>query len=111
MLAACAVINALRELLLPAIDAARFTIKEPNDILLDGRKLCGILTEAIWQANELRALFIGIGLNVHQQSFDGPLAGMAISLAQASVSTSVADVRDAVLHAIERTLHAPFSVT
>lgn len=39
-------------------------IKWPNDVLLEGRKLCGILLEADWQADFLRALVIGIGVNV-----------------------------------------------
>lgn len=110
ILASIAVLDALRELAHSGVEAGRFSIKEPNDILLDGRKLCGILTEAVWQGNELRALLVGIGVNVHQQSFDEPLAVKAISLAQASVATSVSEVRDVILPAIERTLLSPFSV-
>ena len=39
-------------------------IKWPNDILLNGKKFAGILTEAKWQANRLQHLIIGIGINV-----------------------------------------------
>jgi BirA family biotin operon repressor/biotin-[acetyl-CoA-carboxylase] ligase len=39
-------------------------IKWPNDVLLDGRKVCGMLLEADWLADELRGLVIGIGINV-----------------------------------------------
>ena len=39
-------------------------IKWPNDVLLDGRKTCGILVEAGWQGSELEGLVIGIGVNV-----------------------------------------------
>ena len=111
MLAATAVLSALREVATQTLDPERMTIKAPNDILLDGRKLCGILTEAIWQGSELRALIIGIGVNVHQRSFEEPLADVAISLAQVSVETSVNRLRDAILRAMERTLLSPFSVT
>jgi BirA family biotin operon repressor/biotin-[acetyl-CoA-carboxylase] ligase len=111
MLAARAVVAALREVATGTLGPERMTIKAPNDILLDGRKLCGILTEAIWQGSELRALIIGIGVNVHQRSFEEPLADVASSLAQTSVETSVNRVRDAILLSMERTLLSPFSVT
>ncbi|MDP4200133.1 MAG: biotin--[acetyl-CoA-carboxylase] ligase [Bacteroidota bacterium] len=111
MMAAHATIAAVRELASTSIEPERLAIKEPNDILLDGLKLCGILTEAVWQGDALRALFIGIGLNVHQWGFEGTLAETAISLEQARISTTVNNVRDEILRAIERTLLSPFSVT
>jgi len=43
-------------------------IKWPNDILLNGKKLAGILTEAKWQANQLQHLIMGIGINVASSS-------------------------------------------
>jgi BirA family biotin operon repressor/biotin-[acetyl-CoA-carboxylase] ligase len=39
-------------------------IKWPNDILLNGQKVAGILVENSWQGNALQAVVIGIGLNV-----------------------------------------------
>ena len=45
-------------------------IKWPNDILLNGQKLSGILTEAKWQANQLQHLIIGIGINVASSSIE-----------------------------------------
>jgi len=39
-------------------------IKWPNDILLNGRKVCGILTEASWNGDELASLVIGVGINI-----------------------------------------------
>jgi BirA family biotin operon repressor/biotin-[acetyl-CoA-carboxylase] ligase len=39
-------------------------IKWPNDVLLDRRKVCGILTEAQWQGERLSAAVLGIGINV-----------------------------------------------
>ena len=43
-------------------------IKWPNDVLLERRKVCGILTEAQWQGEHLNAAVIGIGVNVAQAS-------------------------------------------
>ncbi len=39
-------------------------IKWPNDVLLQGKKVCGILTEASWLGERLEALVLGIGINV-----------------------------------------------
>lgn len=48
-----------------------FVIKWPNDILFEGKKLCGVLIENSVQANRLDASIVGIGLNVNQQKFEG----------------------------------------
>jgi len=39
-------------------------IKWPNDILLNGRKLAGILIEATWSEDEVSCLVVGMGINV-----------------------------------------------
>ena len=39
-------------------------IKWPNDVLLKGKKTCGILVEAAWQDGQLEGLVVGIGVNV-----------------------------------------------
>ena len=65
----------------------RAGIKWPNDIMLEGRKLCGILTELELEAETaaLRHVIVGVGINVSQDAADfGPeVAPVAISLAQA----------------------------
>lgn len=38
-------------------------IKWPNDVLLSGKKVAGILTEAVWMGDALDALVVGIGVN------------------------------------------------
>ncbi len=43
-------------------------IKWPNDILLGGRKTCGILVESIWQGETVEALVMGIGINLRRES-------------------------------------------
>lgn len=42
--------------------------KWPNDVLIEGKKVAGILPEGIWQ-NELLGVVVGIGLNVNQDEF------------------------------------------
>ena len=73
-----------------AVEAAcgvRPGIKWPNDLVLNRKKLCGILTELEWEAEsgEFSCVIIGAGINVSQDEADfGPeVAPIAISLAQA----------------------------
>ena len=60
------------------------SIKWPNDILFDGRKAGGMLTEARVDADQIRDLVFGLGLNVNSPSTAWPddLARRAVSLAQ-----------------------------
>lgn len=58
-------------------------IKWPNDILVGGAKLGGILTETLFLGSNLERVIIGIGLNVNQQEFpkfQDPHALQAVSL-------------------------------
>lgn len=43
-------------------------IKWPNDVLLGGRKFCGVLAEAQWLGEQLEALILGIGINVFAEA-------------------------------------------
>ena len=45
------------------------SIKWPNDILADDKKICGILIENVIKSNQLEFSIIGIGLNVNQHNF------------------------------------------
>ena len=55
-------------------------IKLPNDLLLDGKKVCGILTESSIQKGQVKYLLIGIGLNVNQIDFLDEIKNIATSL-------------------------------
>jgi BirA family transcriptional regulator, biotin operon repressor / biotin---[acetyl-CoA-carboxylase] ligase len=57
-------------------------IKWPNDLLLGGKKLGGILTEMETESDRIRHVVIGLGLNVNNSDFPPELAGLATSLAQ-----------------------------
>ena len=43
-------------------------IKWPNDILLNGRKLAGVLIEATWFEDEVQSIVIGMGINIAKRS-------------------------------------------
>jgi BirA family biotin operon repressor/biotin-[acetyl-CoA-carboxylase] ligase len=55
-------------------------LKWPNDLLLNGKKFCGILTEMNAEATRVRHLVVGIGINVNQVKFPGELRDVATSL-------------------------------
>ncbi len=43
-------------------------IKWPNDVLVHGRKLCGILAETVWLGERAESVVLGIGLNVRPEA-------------------------------------------
>jgi BirA family biotin operon repressor/biotin-[acetyl-CoA-carboxylase] ligase len=51
------------------------TIKWPNDVLVDGRKLAGILTEMEGEADRIGWLVVGVGLNANVDPADVPAEG------------------------------------
>ena len=73
----------------------RLRVKAPNDVLLDGRKLAGVLIE---QSDGIAV--IGVGINVGQTHFEGELAETAISLHQAGISRDRMEVLEGVLPGI-----------
>ena len=57
-------------------------IKWPNDIFLNGKKVCGVLTELKGEADQLNYILVGIGINVNETEadFSGGLEEIATSL-------------------------------
>lgn len=70
-----AVCNAIRELYhLPV------GIKWPNDVVIDGRKICGILTEMSAEVDGVHYIVIGTGINTNVDSFPDEIKDVATSL-------------------------------
>jgi biotin-[acetyl-CoA-carboxylase] ligase BirA-like protein len=97
---ALAVISALREITGTSENDLR--LKWPNDILLNGKKVCGILLEAQWNGSLMRSAVIGIGINVRQSKFPEELDAIATSLLLNSIDIPVNKVRDAVLDTLQQ---------
>ena len=55
-------------------------IKLPNDVLLNNKKICGILTEVVTIKEIVKEIFIGIGFNVNEKEFLSDISDIATSL-------------------------------
>lgn len=55
-------------------------IKWPNDLVLSGKKVCGILTEMHLEGSAIDYVVVGVGLNVNTTSFPEELVDKATSL-------------------------------
>ena len=74
-LCAVAVRRAIQELTGKTAD-----IKWVNDLQIDGKKICGILCEGVWQGDRPLGVIAGIGLNICQREFPEALRDIAASL-------------------------------
>lgn len=55
-------------------------IKWPNDVLVNKKKICGILSELFFIGDGEKNVVVGIGVNVHQQDFPEEIKHMATSI-------------------------------
>jgi BirA family transcriptional regulator, biotin operon repressor / biotin---[acetyl-CoA-carboxylase] ligase len=76
-------------------------IKPPNDIMVEGRKIAGVLIE---QADD-RGL-IGVGINVRQEHWPEDLACKAASMVQCGAHVDRLDVLEALMRTLDESLHA-----
>jgi BirA family biotin operon repressor/biotin-[acetyl-CoA-carboxylase] ligase len=63
-----------------AVTGLAVDLKWPNDLILHGKKVGGILTEMHAEPGQVRFVIVGIGLNVNQERFPGELASTSTSL-------------------------------
>lgn len=79
LLAAVAVVKSINKL-----KGVQASIKWPNDVLLNGRKLVGILTEMNAEFGHINYVVIGTGINTHTTPEDYPpeVRDLAVSIAQ-----------------------------
>lgn len=93
-----AVVEALTDLGLPPFGEKAPALDWPNDVVVDGQKLCGILTESRGLDEKRPHYVIGIGLNVRQLSFPAELTRERAVTSLALLGLDL--TRDAVLEAL-----------
>lgn len=87
------------------VPKAPLKVKWPNDLHCGGRKFAGMLTEAKLDADGIRSIVFGLGLNVnsHPNNFPAEIRSLATSLYAISGETlPLNDVAAVVIHAIEK---------
>lgn len=97
--AAASVVSAIKE---QGIDAK---VKWPNDILINGKKLCGILTEMKAAPERINYVIVGIGINVNltEDDFNDDLKGIATSLLiEKGIPTDMEKLLASVLNIFEK---------
>ena len=80
-------------------------LKWPNDLLIDGKKICGILTEMNAEATRVRYIVVGVGINVNQASFPKELPATSLRLVTGSEWSRV-ELVGALLKSLDREYRA-----
>lgn len=75
LVAACSVAEGIRD-----CEDVELKIKWPNDIIINGKKLVGILTEMSTQIDYINHVTVGVGINVNQMEFPEEISKTATSL-------------------------------
>jgi BirA family biotin operon repressor/biotin-[acetyl-CoA-carboxylase] ligase len=98
MVASLATVRSITE-----VTGLKPVIKWPNDILLSGRKVSGILIENIFDGPDLKAAVVGMGINVNLEPSSFPeIAAVATSLSiEAGGSVSPQLLADRLLHELD----------
>lgn len=65
---------------LNTLEDATACIKWPNDVLLNNKKVAGLLTETMFNGNKFDRLVLGIGLNINQVTFPEDIKSKATSV-------------------------------
>jgi BirA family biotin operon repressor/biotin-[acetyl-CoA-carboxylase] ligase len=76
-------------------------LKWPNDVLIGGEKVCGILTEMNAEATRVRYIVVGVGINVNQASFPKDLSATSLRL-QTGSEWSRVELASALLKSLDR---------
>ena len=77
-------------------------IKWPNDVVINGKKVCGILTEMNMDGTGIASVVVGIGINVNQKNIPEELTQSATSLSlQKGMDFNREEILECVLIAFE----------
>lgn len=91
---------------LESVAGIEFGIKWPNDIVLNRKKICGILTEMTMQDGVIEGLVIGVGVNVSQKEFPEELQTTATSLQLEGLSCERMELLNCILECFTKNYEA-----
>ncbi len=77
-------------------------IKWPNDVLIGDKKVCGILTECVFNDINEAELILGVGINVNNKSFPDSIKDKATSLFLENIDTNIPFVIGKVIENLEK---------
>ncbi|WP_434797812.1 biotin--[acetyl-CoA-carboxylase] ligase [Terrisporobacter vanillatitrophus] len=95
LIAGAAIVKALNNLQVPA------KIKWPNDIIINDKKVSGILTELSAEIERINYVVVGIGMNVKNLNFDKELEEKATSLHKENYYLSRVEIVSQILYEFE----------
>ncbi|MEG0180246.1 MAG: biotin--[acetyl-CoA-carboxylase] ligase [Terrisporobacter sp.] len=90
-----AIVNALSKLNI------NVNIKWPNDIIINNKKICGILTELSAEIERINYIVVGVGINVKNMNFPSDLDKKATSLYKEKYIVSRVDIVKGILDEFE----------
>ena len=76
-------------------------IKWPNDIVINGKKICGILTELNSHMEKINYIVLGIGINIKKLDFEEDIKNMATSIYKEGYEISRKDLFNSILYEFE----------
>lgn len=101
---------AVRDAIARVVSNRAVKVKWPNDVLIDDRKVAGILVESALAGGKVDYVVVGIGVNVHTREFPDELRALATSVANAAPSPPdrgelLADILARLDHEVEHVAH------
>lgn len=93
---------AICEALEPIYPRGVFGLKWPNDVYLNGRKVCGVLVEA--SANTPRRLVIGVGINVNNSFTSAPAELRETATSLSDTAGAPFDLSETLIAVVQRML-------
>lgn len=81
---------------LERIGIKNISLKWPNDVFVDGKKIAGILLEGVSYSNSLDCVVVGVGINVRQLHFCAEIEQTATSIIKEGIDISVNKVKEIV---------------
>lgn len=96
LIAGASIVKALNNLSINA------SIKWPNDIIINGKKVCGILTELSAEIERINYVILGIGINVKTLDFPEDVINIATSIHKEGYDVSRVDIIRSIISEFEK---------